>query len=80
MNNPRSSDSSTIIFISSKTDISFCTSSINRGHGLLLVKHIVGNNNIFETKTDIINGLYIQTVTITKVLPKKPTKKKPSTK
>ena len=58
----------------------FSTKGKNRGHGLLLVKHIVGNNNIFETKTDIINGLYIQTVTITKVLPKKPTKKKPSTK
>ena len=54
----------------------FSTKGKNRGHGLLLVKHIVGNNNIFETKTDIINGLYIQTVTITK----KTTKKKPSTK
>lgn len=58
----------------------FSTKGKNRGHGLLLVKHIVGNNNIFKTKTDIINGLYIQTVTITKVLPKKTTKKKSSTK
>ena len=58
----------------------FSTKGKNRGHGLLLVKHIVGNNNIFETKTDIINGLYIQTVTITKVVTKNQTKKKPSTK
>lgn len=58
----------------------FSTKGKNRGHGLLLVKHIVGNNNIFETKTDIINGLYIQTVTITKKTTKNQTKKQPSTK
>lgn len=42
----------------------FSTKGKNRGHGLLLVKHIVSNNDIFEIKTKIMQGLYIQTITI----------------
>lgn len=52
----------------------FSTKGKNRGHGLLLVKHIVSSNDIFETKTNITNGLYIQTVTITKEVSKKQNK------
>ena len=44
----------------------FSTKGKNRGHGLLLVKHIVDNNKIFETKTDITNELYIQKIIIKK--------------
>ena len=42
----------------------FSTKGANRGHGLLLVNHIVANNKIFEVKTNITQGLYIQTLTI----------------
>ena len=42
------------------------TKGKNRGHGLLLVKHIIENNNVFDVKNNITNELYIQTVTINK--------------
>ena len=42
------------------------TKGKNRGHGLLLVKHLVSKNDKFEIKTEVINGLYIQTITIKK--------------
>lgn len=35
-----------------------------RGHGLLLVKHIVGMNKIFETEMEIQQDIYIQTIII----------------
>ena len=35
-----------------------------RGHGLLLVKHIIGMNKIFEIETEIKDNIYIQTVII----------------
>ena len=44
----------------------FTTKGKDRGHGLLLAKHIIGNNNIFETKTEILNGVYVQSITIKK--------------
>lgn len=44
----------------------FSTKGKNRGHGLLLVKHLVSKNDKFEIKTEVINGLYIQTITIKK--------------
>ena len=43
---------------------SFSTKGKNRGHGLLLVKQLVGKNNIFETKTEIQDNLYIQVIEI----------------
>lgn len=42
----------------------FTTKGKNRGHGLLLVKHILHNNSIFESNNEIINGLYIQKLKI----------------
>ena len=42
----------------------FSTKGKDRGHGLLLVKHIMGINKIFEIKTDIMENLYVQTVII----------------
>lgn len=42
----------------------FSTKGKDRGHGLLLVKHIVGMNKIFETKNEITGNIYIQTVII----------------
>ena len=45
----------------------FSTKGKNRGHGLLLVKKIVGKNKIFETKTEIQNNIYIQTIKIKKL-------------
>lgn len=42
----------------------FSTKGKNRGHGLLLVKQIVGYDNVFDVKTNITNELYIQMVTI----------------
>ncbi len=42
----------------------FTTKGKNRGHGLLLAKNIVNNNNIFEIKTQILNGIYVQLLTI----------------
>lgn len=42
----------------------FTTKGKDRGHGLLLVKHIVEKNKLFEIKTEIINNLYVQTLLI----------------
>ena len=44
----------------------YSTKGKNRGHGLLLVKHIITTNNIFETSTDITDKLYIQKIIIKK--------------
>jgi len=38
----------------------FTTKGKDRGHGLLLAKHIVSKNDIFKTKTEISNEIYIQ--------------------
>lgn len=45
---------------------SFSTKGKHRGHGLLLVSHIVKGNNIFETKTDIQGNIYSQTIIVKK--------------
>lgn len=45
----------------------FSTKGKTRGHGLLLVKQLVSKNEIFETKTDIQNNIYIQTIEIKKL-------------
>lgn len=44
----------------------FTTKGKNHGHGLLLVKHILHNNPIFEANNEIINNLYVQTLKIKK--------------
>ena len=44
----------------------FTTKGKNRGHGLLLVNHLVSKNDKFAINTKITNGLYIQTLTIKK--------------
>ena len=46
----------------------FTTKGRNRGHGLLLVKHITEENKIFERKTEIRNDIYVQTIVIRKKL------------
>ena len=46
---------------------SFSTKGKNRGHGLLLVNQLVGKNKKFETKTDIQETIYIQTIIIKKL-------------
>lgn len=46
---------------------SFSTKGKTRGHGLLLVKQLVGKNEIFEIKTDIQEKLYIQTIIVKKL-------------
>lgn len=46
---------------------SFSTKGKNRGHGLLLVKQLTGKNSIFETKTEIQENIYIQTIEIKKL-------------
>ena len=43
---------------------SFTTKVKNHGHGLLLVKHILHNNSMFEAQNEIINNLYIQRLKI----------------
>lgn len=45
---------------------SFTTKGKNRGHGLLLVNQIVQKNNIFETKRNIKNDIYSQTIIVKK--------------
>ena len=45
---------------------SFSTKGKNRGHGLLLVNHIIKGNHIFETKTDIQGNIYSQTIIVKK--------------
>jgi len=42
----------------------FSTKGKGRGHGLLLVKRITNNNQIFETETNIQEKIYSQTVII----------------
>lgn len=44
----------------------FTTKGKNHGHGLLLVKHILRNNSIFEAKNEIIGNLYVQKLKIKK--------------
>ena len=44
----------------------FTTKGKNRGHGLLLVNQIVQKNNIFETKRNIKNDIYSQTIIVRK--------------
>ena len=42
----------------------FSTKGKNRGHGLLLVKHIINDNRIFNLKTNIQDDIYTQIITI----------------
>lgn len=42
----------------------FTTKGKNHGHGLLLVRHILNNNSIFESHNEIINNLYVQKLKI----------------
>ena len=49
----------------------FSSKGRDRGHGLLLVKHIIDTNNIFKTETEIKNNLYIQTVYIKNIIQKR---------
>ena len=44
---------------------SFSTKGKNRGHGLLLVKKILSENNMFEAKNETRNNIYIQTLKVT---------------
>ena len=44
----------------------FSTKGKNRGHGLMLVNHLIKNNNIFSLNTNIIEGTYIQILKIKK--------------
>ena len=46
----------------------FSTKGRNRGHGLLLVKQLVENNNILEIKTEIKEELYTQIITVKNVI------------
>lgn len=43
---------------------SFSTKGKNRGHGLLLVSKILGENKIFEAKNEIKGNIYIQSLKI----------------
>ena len=45
----------------------FSTKGKTRGHGLLLVKQLVGKNKKFEIKRDIKENIYIQTIEIKKI-------------
>ena len=42
----------------------FTTKGKNRGHGLLLVTQLVKKNNIFDTKREIKNNIYSQTIIV----------------
>lgn len=42
----------------------FTTKGKKHGYGLLLVKHILSSNTMFESKNEIINNLYIQKLKI----------------
>ena len=42
----------------------FTTKGKNHGHGLLLVKHILHSNSIFEANNEIVNNLYVQKLKI----------------
>ena len=48
-------------------NVKISTKGKNRGHGLLLVKHIINKNKIFELKTEIKNHIYVQTIIVKKV-------------
>ena len=43
---------------------SFSTKGKHRGHGLLLVKKILSENNRFEAKKEIRGNIYIQSLKI----------------
>ena len=43
---------------------SFSTKGKNRGHGLLLVKKILSENDMFEAKNEVRGNIYIQTLKI----------------
>lgn len=43
---------------------SFSTKGKNRGHGLLLVSRILGENNIFESKNEVKGNVYIQRLSV----------------
>lgn len=45
-------------------NIKFSTKGKNRGHGLLLVKNILNNSSIFESKNEINDNIFIQKLTI----------------
>ena len=45
---------------------SFSTKGKGRGHGLLLVKHLTESSEVFETRTDIQEKIYVQTIIIKK--------------
>ena len=45
---------------------SFTTKGKNRGHGLVLVNQIIQKTNIFETKRNIKNDIYSQTIIVKK--------------
>lgn len=45
---------------------SFSTKGKNRGHGLLLVKKILSENDMFEAKNEVRGNIYIQTLKINK--------------
>ena len=42
----------------------FTTKGINHGHGLLLVKHILNRNQIFEANSEIKDNIYVQKLKI----------------
>lgn len=42
----------------------FSTKGKNRGHGLLLVKHLINQHEIFDINTQIGNGIYVQKIII----------------
>ena len=44
----------------------FTTKGKNRGHGLLLVKHILSTTNTFEVQTIITNNIYSQRIVVKK--------------
>lgn len=46
---------------------SFSSKGKNRGHGLLLVGQLVNKNKRFDTKTEIQNNIYVQTIEIKKL-------------
>ena len=43
------------------------TKEKNRGHGLLLVKHIINSSNVFNIETNITDNLYVQKIVIKKL-------------
>ena len=45
----------------------FSTKGKNRGHGLLLAQQLINKNEIFESKTEIIDDIYCQTIIVKKI-------------